>query len=233
MDLSRRDFLKFFGISVASVMLTRCKSILPTPTATCYAPIAPTPVTPAASSVRERLRQCWFSFDDLAVSTRESESTENTMGQQLFADHRTALDEMVARGELTASVADLVQEAYGAALNHVYRSNNTMMTCYEPARIDYAPTSAGILVSQSAALEQIAAGDTVDPSTLETARAALEQDMAWYALTEQEVDALYEHLSQQNPNFDEPFPDFNALPLDLTPDARAAAQFILDLLTGK
>ncbi len=132
MDISRRDFLKIFGISVASVMLTRCKPLLSTPTPTCYAPLPPSTVTPAATSVRERLRQCWFSFDDLATATMESDTTENNYGTQLAADHRAALDEMVARGELTAPVADLVQEAYEAALSHVWRSN-ALITCYEPA----------------------------------------------------------------------------------------------------
>ena len=228
MTLSRRDFINLFGISVASLMLTRCRVPFLT---TCYTPLPPTTVTPAAASVRERLRQCWFSFDNLADATREN--PENTMSSQLFSDHRAALDELVARGELSASVADLVQEAYGAALDHVYSYNNTKMTCYEPARIDYAPTSAGILVSQSATLEQIAASGSIDPATLETARIALEQDMAFYALTEQEVQALYDTLLQQHQNTDQTLPEFDALPLDLTPEARAAAQFILDLLTEK
>src|SRR5512140_1589997 len=107
MDLSRRDFLKLFGISIASVMLTRCKPVISTPIITCYAALPPTAVTPAASSTRERLRQCWFSFDDLANATLESGNTDNTMGTQLRVDHRAALDEIVARGEITASVADL------------------------------------------------------------------------------------------------------------------------------
>jgi hypothetical protein len=230
MNLSRRDFLKLFGISVASLMLTRCKVSL-TPTPTCYAPLPPTPVTPAASTVRERLRQCWFRFDDVARQTIETFDTENTLGTQLSADHRAALDELVARGEITASVADLVQEAYDAALYHVWRSN-APITCYEPARVEYKPASAQSLINQSEALEQIAAQGTIDTATLATARAALEHDMAFYALTEQEVQALYERLYQEHKeDFD--FPEFEALPLDLTPDARAAALFILDLLTGK
>jgi hypothetical protein len=232
MNLSRRDFLRLFGISVASVMLTRCKAILPTPTVTCYEPMPPTPVTPAAASVRERLRQCWFSFDDLATATNKSGTTDNTMGSQLRIDHRAALDELVARGELTAPVADLIQEAYEAALQHVWRSN-IPVTCYIATMIDYTPASAQVLVNQSTALEQIATSGTLDPTTLETARAALEHDMAYYALTEQEVQALYGHLIEQMQNSGQPAPEFDSLPLDLTPDARVASQFILDLLTGK
>ena len=233
MTISRRDFIKLFGISVASLMLTRCKPlILSTPSPTCYAPLPPTTVTPAAASVRERLRQCWFSFDDLANATLESGNTDNTMGTQLRVDHRAALDEMVARGELTASVADLVQESYESAIQHVWRSN-APITCYIATTIDYAPASAQVLIDQSIALEQITTSGTVDPSTLETARAALEHDMAFYALTEQEVQVIYDHLNQQMQTSNEPIPEFDALPLDLTPDAREAAQFILDLLTGK
>jgi hypothetical protein len=234
MKLSRRDFLKLFGISVASLMLTRCKALppLPPPSPTCYAPLPPTEVTPAAASVRERLRQCWFRFDEVARQTSESGDSENALGQQLIGEHRAALDEMVGRGEISASVADLVQEAYDAAIYHVWRSN-APITCYEPAFLDYAPTSAQILVNQSEALEQIAAQGTVEPSTLATARAALEHDMAYYALTEQEVQALYERIYQENEGDYQSIPAFEALPLDLTPDARAAAEFILELLTGK
>lgn len=230
MKLSRRDFLKAFGVSVASLMLTRCRSPF-TPVVTCYAPMPPTAVTPEAASVRERLRQCWFRFDELAIQTSDNNATQNAFGAQLSADHRAALDELVARGEITASVADLVQEAYDAALYHVWRSN-APITCYEPVMVDYKPAGAQSLVEQSAVLEQIAAQGTIDPSTLETARAALEHDLAFYALTEQEVQALYDHLYQEHKE-DYKFPSFDALPLDLTPDARAAAQFILDLLTGK
>jgi hypothetical protein len=215
-------------------MLTRCKAVLPTPTPspTCYEPLPPTEVTPAASSVRERLRQCWFRFDDLARQTIESGGSENTLGAQLSADHRAALDELVARGELTASVAALVQEAYDAALQHVWCAN-APITCYEPAFVDYAPASAQVLVNQSAALEQVAAQGSIDPVTLETARAALEHDLAFYALTDQEVQTLYESLYREHEADYQSIPAFDALPLDITPDAHTAARFILDLLTGK
>ena len=232
MDFPRRDFLKIFGISVASLLLTRCKSIPPFgPVTTCYAPLPPTPVTPAAASVRERLRQCWFSFDDLARQTAESATAEDTFRGQLSAEHRAALDELAARGEITLPVAALVQEAYDAALYHTWRSN-APITCYEPAIVQYEPASAQVLVNQSAALEQVAAHGTVDPATLATARAAIEHDMAFYALTDQEVQARYARLYQEH-QADFNFPSFEALPLDLTPEARQAAQFILDLLTGK
>ncbi len=88
-------------------------------------------------------------------------------------------------------------------------------------------------MNQSAALEQVAASGTIDPATLETARAALEHDLAWYALTDQEIQALYELLIEGQQTSSEPFPTFEAIPLDITPEAREAAQFILDLLTGK
>lgn len=251
MDISRRDFLKLFGISVASVMLTRCTPILPIPTVTpykalpltptvtpptpivtCYTALPPTAVTPAASSVRERLRQYWFSFDDLGRAILDSQNTDNIMGTQLVADHRAALDEIVARGELNPEVADLVQESYESAIQHIWRSN-APITCYLTAYGDYTPSSAQVLVDQSIILEQVSADGTIDPSTLETARVALEHDMAFYTLTDQEVQALYEQLSLQTQNSNLPLAEFNALPLDLTPEAREAAQFILDLLTGK
>ena len=230
MSLSRRDFMKLVGVSVASLALTRCS--LPIGT-TCYAPLPPSPYP--TDSTRDRLRTCWLSFGELARRTQESAqqgNSEDTYGAELTADHRVALDELVASGELTASVADLVQEAYNAAVYHVWRSNS-LMTCYEPMMVDYAPVSANILVDQAAALDEIAAQGAVDPSTLETARAALEHDLAFYALTDEEVSSLYERIVAAWQTQGGATPGFEELDLEITPDAQAAAQFIISLLTGQ
>jgi hypothetical protein len=234
MSTTRRDFMKMFGVTVASLLLTRCRwGEVPVPIATCYAPLpppSPTPGTP--SSVRERLRLCWLRFGELASKASAEGSGEDIFGQQLVAEHRAALDELVADGEISAPVADLVQEAYGAAVYHVWRSN-APITCYEPMIVDYAPTSAGTLVQQAEALDQIAAQGTVDPDTLASIRAALEHDMAFYTLSDQDVEDLYNRLISESREQGRPIPSFDALQLELTPEAKAAAQFIVDLLTGK
>ncbi|KAF0106349.1 MAG: hypothetical protein FD146_2615 [Anaerolineaceae bacterium] len=227
MPISRRDFMKLFGIGVASMLMTRCR-VFP-PVATCYAPMPPTPevLTP-----RDRLRQYWISFGELAQRTQETGNTENTFGRQLVADHRLALDELVASGELSAPVAALIQEAYDAAVYHVWRSN-VPMTCYEPMMVDYAPVSASVLVQQSDILDDFSGQGTIDPETLAKAQAAIEHDMAFFALSDADVQALYAQILKASQEQGQPIPSFEDLQLEVTADAKAAAQFIIDLLTGK
>jgi hypothetical protein len=232
MSISRRDFMRLVGVSVASLSLTRCRFL---PLATCYAPMPPTPTGPA--SARERLRLCWLSFGELAQATSieskkstpsEATTSENAFGQELVSKHRQALDEAVAAGELTPAVADLVQEAYEAAVYHVWRSN-APMTCYAPVIVDYAPVSADTLVKQAEVLNEIAGESAVDPATLEKARASIEHDMAFYALTAAEVRTLYDQLIAQSQA--QGIPNFDSLDLEVTPEARAATEYIIGLLT--
>jgi hypothetical protein len=227
--------MKLFGVSVASLLLTRCRgnaTAMPTPEMTCYEPVAVTEIPILPSSARERLRSCWLRFGELAQTTIANEDMENTLGKQMIQDHRTALDELVDAGEISAPVAELVQEAYTAAVYHVWRSN-IPVTCYAPTVVDYLPVSAGILVKQSEVLGQIAGQGTIDPETLARAQAALEHDMAFYSLSDTDLQTLYARLVKESQEVGQPVPSFDALQLELSPDAREAAQFILDLLSGK
>jgi hypothetical protein len=227
--------MKMFGVSIASMLLTRCSVLAPsTPEQTCYAPIAPTNLPPTLSSIpaRERLRLNWLRFGELSQKTLAEENADNSLGQQMINDHRVALDDLVTSGELSDAVADLIQESYGAAVYHVWRLN-APITCYEPMRVDYAPSSADVLVKQSEVLNQIATQGSIDPLTLAKAQAALEHDMAFYDLTDDEVKALYDRLLRENQVGGQSIPAFEALQLELTPEAKDAARFILDLLTGK
>jgi hypothetical protein len=232
MPIHRRDFMKVLGISVASLFLSRCRSPFE-PTTTCYIPVPPTPSilpTNKPASIRKRLRLYWLRFGEMAENSRED--TENKFGQELVSGHRATLDELVASGEISAPVADLVHEAYAAAVYHVWRSN-APITCYEPMMVDYAPTSAAVLLEQSRVLNQITTEGIVDPATLAKAQSALEHDMAFYALTDEEVQALYDQLIQDSQGTGQTIPSFEALSLELTPEAKEATQFIIDLLTGK
>lgn len=223
--------MKLVGVSVASLALTRCRFI----PATCYAPMPPSPYPTEPVSVRDRLRACWLRFDELVQKTQEESAqgvTENTFGQQLVAEHRLALDELIAAGQLTSAVASLVQEAYEAAVYHVWRSN-APMTCYAPVIVDYGPTSAGVLIQQSEVLNEIASQGTVAPQTLENARTALEHDMAYYDLSADEVNSLYERIITEWQTQGQTAPAFEDVELEITPDAKAAAEFIIGLLTEK
>ena len=235
MSLTRRDFMKLLGVTVASTLLTRCRGLATeTPMQTCYEPIAPTDIPPTitSASARERLRLYWLRFGELSQKTMTGENPDNALGQQMTADHRAALDELVTSGEISASVADLVQESFGAAVYHVWRLN-VPITCYTPVVVDFAPSSADVLVKQSEVLNQITAQGTIDPTTLARAQTALEHDMAFFDLNDTEVKALYDRLIRESQVGGQPIPSFEALQLELTPDARDAALFILDLLTGK
>jgi hypothetical protein len=226
MSISRRDFIKVFGVSVASLLLTRCRFPIGV---TCYAPLPP----PTDSvTTRERLRALWLRFNELAQATTSDYQKGEALSQQLVADHRAMLDILVSAGDPTASVADLVQEAYAAAIYHVWRSN-APMTCYEPMIVDYTPTSAGVLVQQAGALSEAASQGGIDPETLAKAQASIQHDMAFYALSDADVQALYDRLISDWQNNGQSAPSFEALQLELTPDAKAAAQFIVDLLMGK
>jgi hypothetical protein len=234
MSISRRDFMKLVGVSVASLSLTRCRLPLPV---TGYLPTPPVPTPTVAPTARDQLRHYWLSFGELAQATieefkqaPEKATSENSFGTQLISKHRLALDVLVSAGELTPAVADLVQEAYSAAVYHVWRSN-APMTCYVPVLVDYAPTSANTLVQQASVLNDIAGESSIDPVTLEKARVSIEHDMAFYALTDAEVKALYDNLVARWQSQQQGIPAFEKVDLEVTPDAKAAAQFIISLLT--
>jgi len=232
MSITRRDFMKIFGVSVASLFMARC-NFPATPTPTCYAPLPPSMLpAPTGGLPRERLRYYWLRFSELAEVTLSGGNLDNSIGQQLTAGHRATLDELIAAGNMSAPVADLVHEAYTAAVYHVWRSN-APITCYEPAMVDYAPTSADVLVRQSTTLSEIAAQGLVDPETLAKAQSALEHDLAFYALSNEDVQTLYDEILQAAQDGGRPVPSFDELQLELTPEARQAAQFIIDLLAGR
>ncbi len=232
MDTTRREFMKLFGMGVASLLLARCKPGEATETPqilqTCYLPTMPSATpTPTPTTAYGRLRLAWLSFGELARRSAgggEGGDTENTFGRELIDGHRRSLDELVAGGELPPAVADLVQEAYDAAVFHVWRSN-VPITCYIAIGPFYVPESAASLVQQSEVLAGLAGQGQIDPGTLVKAHAALEHDLAFYSLTDAEVQALYERLRQQGS-----YPSFEDVGLELTPEAKAAADFIIDLL---
>ena len=57
--------------------------------------------------------------------------------------------------------------------------------------------------------------------------------MAFYALTDAEVNRLYDRLIAESQSQAQAVPAFENVDLAVTPDARAAARFIIKLLTGQ
>jgi len=243
--------MKTFGVGMASLVIAGCKlsSQKPpvtrktprptgTPVITCYivVPETPTPTPPLSSlAPRDRLRACWLSFNELASKTQSGENTtpedafNDPFGAQLAADHRAALDELVAAGELEPAVADLVQEAYDAAVYHIWRSN-APITCYEPMMVDYAPASAAQLVQQSAVLAEMATKGDLNPDTVALVQQTIQHDLAFESLSREEVNALYEKLVHENQQTKTAIPDFDQVELEVTPEMEAASKFIVGLL---
>lgn len=231
MSPTRRDFIRSVGIAAATLVMRRCNPLPPT----CYEAVestaVPTAVSGAGDSPETRLRSYWLGFGDFAQQTRDEweamEQSENAR-DTLISDHRKALDELVAAGELEPAVADQVQLAFSGAMNHVWRAN-APITCYEPVLVDYTPTSAQQLVQQAGILAELEAGDYIDQETLARAQAAIERDMAFMALPRAHVEALYDRLIEAAGDT-YTFPSFDEVELDVTPEAEEATRFLVALL---
>jgi hypothetical protein len=218
MSPTRREFIKRVGIALASLMAARCACI-------------PLPGTGKDDSPRGRLRSCWQRFgwlEEQASDWSDYEKGERAR-DDLVAEHRAALDELVAAGELEADVADLVQEAFAEAAYHVWRAN-CGVTCYEPMPgPEYTPYASSQLVAQAEILADLADDATVDQETVARAQAAVEQGIAFLGLSDEEEKALYDELVEAAGESCD-FPTFDGLELEVTPEAAEAARFLVELL---
>ena len=111
MSPTRREFIKSVGIALLALVQTL-------------------DVAPSKNTLHERLRHCWMQFDWLAKQTRNNYEHGSQAQERLAADHRAALNDLVAVGALSAAAADLVHIAYQEAIFHTWRTS-TMMT-YNP-----------------------------------------------------------------------------------------------------
>lgn len=211
---TRREFIRQFGISLLALLAARC-----------------TGAARHDNTPRGRLRNSWLDLDELAA---QAQSGKKDYGQQALADataaHRQILDELVTAGELSPEVADHVQAAFDGAAYHVWRSN-APITCYEPVLIDYRPSSSGQLAQQAALLAELAGSGEVDAVAVAQAHAAIERDITFLNLSSAEVNVLYAQIQAQSAQAG--IPDFDQVPLDITPEAAEAARFLVDLLLGE
>ena len=220
MSLTRRDFIKGLGIWMASVVISGC-----------------VPHKDKADTPRDRLRSCWLRLDWLAEQTQQGNKAkpgEDALKKgegartRLVTDHQSALDELVAAGDLDQAVAAQVQTAFGAAAYHIWRSN-APITCYEPMMLDYMPLTSAQLGQQAAILAQ---GKDLDPNTVARMQAAIARDIAFLALTNTDRQTLYSTLIKASQE-GQPIPQFEQLDLEVSPDAAEAAQFLVDVLWNK
>jgi len=219
MTPSRREFIKSVGIAVAALVACRCD--------------LPFRDGDDGDTPRARLRRAWSRFDWLAEEASDWNDYERgeEARDELVADHRVALDELVAAGELDEAVADQVQEGFAAAAYHVWRAN-CGATCYEPVLIDFTPGTSAQLVWQAELLAEMAEDGDIDSETVAQAQAAIERDIAFLNLSNAEVQALYDELiAAAGDSYN--FPSFDELDLEITAEAAAAARFLVELLLGE
>lgn len=212
MPASRRDFMKSLGIALASMLMVRC-----------------VPTGSNEDSVSDRLRNCWLKFDWLAQQAQGDIDQSEKARQDLINDHRAALDELVVNGDLKTEVADQLQVAFEAAAYHAWRAN-APITCYEPSfGPDYTPTSSDQLAQQVDLLDEIARQSDLDPATLAQAQSAIERDITFLNIPNDDLEALYEKLMEAAGNTLN-YPSFDELELEITPETMEAARFLVELL---
>ena len=211
MTASRRDFIRGFGVTLASLLATRCAKL---PGAS---PDAPSTLDVEKGSARERLRQSWLSFDRFEAEAKDDYERGSQARSSLLETHQNALAELVAAGELTQSVADQVQAAYDEAINHLWRRHSGV-TCYTMTPLSMAYTGSRSQLLKQAAL--LADSSGLDPDAVTQAQAALAREMAFLSLSESTL------RDQLGSDAGVP-PDFE---VDISPEALAAAAFLSQLL---
>ncbi len=208
---TRRNFIKGLGIGLASLLLARC-----------------IPFKRGGDSANDHLRDCWLSLEKLAQETQKNFERAEQTRQDLLKDHRSALDDLVASGELNAVTAEQVQIAFREATYHVWRSN-APITCYEPMIIDYTPISSDQLTRQVDLLSELADSGVLDENTITQVQAALARDIAFLSLTDDETQELYDKLiAAADETYD--FPSFDEVELEIPSEAMEAARFLIKLL---
>jgi hypothetical protein len=225
MGTTRREFMRDVGISIAALLAMRCTSCQPT----CYTPVPPTPS--GRGSEWDRLRQPWLDLDLLARDAQDSERGQATL-DRLKAEHRAALDALVSAGQIEPAVADEMQIAFEGAAWHIWRAN-APMTCYVPSiGPEYWVQGASNLARQADVLTEMASAADLDPNTVAEAQAAIEQDIAYLSLPEEEQQAIIERVMAEAGTGGE-YPALWELDLEVSPESAEAARLLVDLLLGR
>ncbi len=229
-DADRRRFLRQLGIALAAVAAAGppvagcCGSAAPGPGGTTGGTTGGGGGTKPPASGWDGVRAPWRDLDRLAKAAEDSERGEK-LRESLVADHRNALDGLVAAGEVTAPVAADIHVAFEEAAYHVWRSH-APISCYEPvAWPQYDIDAAANLARQAELLEQHAAG--LDEATAAEARKAIERDIAFLSLDparQQEI---------QRTEADGAWRALADLELEAPAESTQAAEILVQVLAGQ
>jgi len=189
----------------------------------------PSPQTSVGQSKEwDSLRQPWHNLDRLARDAPDLERGEKTH-ERLVADHKRALDELVAAGDLDPIVAEEMQAAFEGAAYHVWRAN-APITCYEAVPFpDYQIESSSDLARQADALAEMAEQSAIDEATVTQAQAAIERDVAFLAMTTDDQRALMEQVLEAADGTHD-FPHLAELDMDVPSESVEAARILVELL---
>jgi hypothetical protein len=207
MPPTRRDFIRYVGLFLASAIVRGCYP-------TCYTGVPqtwptsdpfPSP-TPPSNEYWAALRDCWYSLDDPRMQSFEDNEFITALRQR----HQEALQALVRFGDLNTAVADEIEVAFQQAVAHIQRN---MATCYIALPAEYMPRAD--LLSQEALLEEMALKSEIDPATVEQARAALARDIEW--LSQFQAGQVPGSLEATDPD----------------PNAVEAARILVELLLGR
>jgi hypothetical protein len=76
----------------------------------------------------------------------------------------------------------------------------------------------------------MASKSEINPDTVAMVQQTIQHDLAFEALSREEVDALYEKLLNDNQQNITTIPTFDQVELEVTPEMEAAAKFLVELL---
>lgn len=214
--------MRVLGATLASLLTSRC-------TPTCYIPVTAGPT--GQEDPWDSLRRPWEDLDLLARDAKDMERGEATR-DRLIAEHRAALDALVASGELAPAVADDLQAAFDGAARHVWRAN-APITCYLPAPYpEYGVEGSRDLARQAEILAEMAAQSDLDPQTVAEAQASIERDIAFLAMPAEEQQALINAVVEAGGDSRD-WPTLAELDLEIPPESMEAARILVELLLGE
>jgi hypothetical protein len=196
---TRREFIKRVGLAIASLVMAQCTSF-----------------SGKGDSPRDRVRHCWSRLDWLAQKALDYEHYEagEKARDELVAEHRAALDDLVVAGELDVAVADQMQVAFSEAAFHAWR-DNAPITCYIALPIEYGPRSD--LLKQAELLES---ASDLDPAVVEGVQAAIARDITFFEVAAGPAPG-YELLDQ-----------LEAGEIEASPEAIEAARTLVSWILG-